>query len=203
MCGIAGIFNFENNLSNQLKHIYAMTNAMRHRGPDDEGYIAVRNGVVHQFIGPETPNEVGHYTKSKDIRTASNFHSQVAMGHRRLSILDVSPSGHQPMPDQSGRYWIVFNGEIYNFKEIKKQLKLRGYYFKTHSDTEVILAAYIEWQEECLQYFNGDFSFVIWDQNEKYMFCARDRIGIKPLYYIKNNKHFIFASDIKTLIASG
>lgn len=204
MCGIAGVLSFSQTHCNQLKHVSAMTQAMRHRGPDDEGYITVQDGNVRNFLGKDTPENVRScYPEFYDVVNCSGVLSQLAMGHRRLSILDLSPAGHQPMSDATGRYWIVFNGEIYNFKEIRSQLMARGHNFKSNSDTEVILASYVEWQEKCLTRFNGDFSFAIWDLKERYLFCARDRIGIKPFYYMKNNSHFIFGSDIKTIIASG
>lgn len=205
MCGIAGILALTREPKPYLGHVRAMASAMRHRGPDDEGYIAagVDNRVQH-FVGGETPRVVrSAYPSSRPVETALDTPSILAMGHRRLSILDLSPAGHQPMADPTGRYWIVFNGEIYNFKALRKNLESEGYAFQTSSDTEVILAAYSGWQEDCLYRFNGDFAFAIWDNHERSLFCARDRIGIKPFYYILENGRFIFGSDIKTLLASG
>lgn len=204
MCGIAGIFELAQASVRQLPHVAAMTRAMRHRGPDDEGYVAVIEGQVRHFVGAETPSAVrSRFRVSPLVSQAFEHRSILAMGHRRLSILDISPAGHQPMSDPRGRYWIVYNGEIYNFREIRVELELLGHRFKTGSDTEVILASYGEWQENCLSRFNGDFAFAIWDNEEQSLFCARDRIGIKPFYYTLDHERFIFASDIKTIIASG
>jgi asparagine synthase (glutamine-hydrolysing) len=182
-----------------------MTQVMHHRGPDDEGYMAVSaNGQMKHFIGEETPVDVrSRFADHKLITAALDHPSLLAIGHRRLSIMDVSPAGHQPMSDPTGRYWIVFNGEIYNFKDLRLELKTLGYRFRTSSDTEVILAAYSQFQEGCLTRLNGDFALAIWDHRHRSLFCARDRMGIKPLYYLRDDCRFIFASDIKTLIASG
>ena len=124
----------------------------------------------------------------------------IALGHRRLSILDLSPAGHQPMFSPDSRYAIVFNGEIYNYKEIADELKVKGYKFKSNSDTEVILASYEEWGEKCLEKFNGMWAFCIYDSKENSIFCARDRLGVKPFYYWKNEETFVFASEIKAIL---
>ncbi len=129
------------------------------------------------------------------------FNENVALGHRRLAILDLSPAGHQPMFDASSRLSIVFNGEIYNFREIKKELG--DYPFKTQSDTEVILAAYLKWGKDCVHRFNGMFAFAIWDKEKEDLFIARDRLGIKPLYYAERNGIIYFASEVRALLASG
>lgn len=125
----------------------------------------------------------------------------IALGHRRLAILDLSPAGHQPMHSADDNLEIVFNGEIYNFLEIRE--KITGYPFKTRSDTEVILAAYQKWGKECVHQFNGMFAFAIWDKTKKQLFIARDRLGIKPVYYFRNGNEFYFASEIRALLASG
>ena len=125
----------------------------------------------------------------------------IALGHRRLAILDLSPAGHQPMFDHYENLCIVFNGEIYNFKEIRKELP--NYLFKSQNDTEVILAAYVTWGEECLHKFNGMFSFAIWNKQTKELFIARDRLGIKPLYYSMQNEVFLFSSEVRGILASG
>lgn len=127
----------------------------------------------------------------------------VGLGHRRLSIIDLSPVGKQPMQTVNGRYTISYNGEVYNFKEIRVELEAIGYQFHSNTDTEVILKAYAEWQEKCVHKFNGMFAFAIWDKKDRNLFLARDRYGIKPLYYYKNDKHFVFASEIKAINASG
>jgi asparagine synthase (glutamine-hydrolysing) len=123
----------------------------------------------------------------------------VALGHRRLSIIDTSTSGHQPMWDQSGRYCIVFNGEIFNFRELRKELEGNGISFTSHSDTEVLLNLYIREKETCLNRLNGFFSFCVYDKQEQTFFLARDRYGIKPLLYQFDDNKFIFASEMKSL----
>jgi asparagine synthase (glutamine-hydrolysing) len=123
----------------------------------------------------------------------------VALGQTRLSVIDLN-FGHQPMISEDGRYVIVYNGEVYNYKEIRKTMEEKGYKFRTQSDTEVILKAYIEYGEECLQLFNGMFALVIYDTDRKNLFIARDRLGVKPLYYTVQNKNIIFASEIKAIL---
>lgn len=126
---------------------------------------------------------------------------KIVLGHRRLSIIDLSKEANQPMSDNSERYTIVFNGEIYNFQSLKNQLP--NYRFKTHSDSEVILALYMEYGSKCVDYLDGMFAFAVWDKSEQTLFLVRDRFGKKPLYYHFNGEHFIFASEIRALLASG
>lgn len=124
----------------------------------------------------------------------------ITLGHRRLSILDLSENGKQPMSYADGRYWITFNGEIYNYLEIRSVLVAKGYQFYSESDTEVVLAAFAEWGEACLQHFNGMWAFAIWDNAERSLFLARDRLGKKPLFYTEStNGEFAFASEMKAL----
>lgn len=125
--------------------------------------------------------------------------TNIALGHRRLSIIDVSNFANQPMFGLN-RYSLVFNGEIYNFKTLKSQL---NYDFETNSDSEVIIAAYHKWGKECVKHFNGMFAFAIWDNHKEELFIARDRVGIKPLYFYKDDNQFIFSSQIKGILASG
>src|SRR5688572_6277020 len=122
---------------------------------------------------------------------------EVIFGHRRLSILDLSDAGKQPMPN--ARYVITHNGEIYNFKEIRKELEDKGYVFKTQTDTEVIVSAYSVWGAQCLQKFNGMWAFAIWDKKEKTLFLSRDRFGKKPLFYAFVGNVFVFGSEMKAL----
>lgn len=128
----------------------------------------------------------------------------ISLGHRRLSILDLSPRGRQPMATPDGKTWIVYNGEIYNFREIRNVLEAKGYTFRTQTDTEVILYAYREYGYECLSHLNGMFSFAIWDGHTRNFFLARDRLGVKPLYYwlTQSNGRYdiVFASEIKALL---
>jgi len=126
----------------------------------------------------------------------------ITLGHRRLAILDLSANGSQPMAYADGRYMLVFNGEIYNFIEIRRELEQKGYRFRSETDSEVVLASYMEWGEKCLDRFNGMWAFAIWDRNEKRMFLSRDRFGVKPLYYTKlQHKNAIaFGSEMKALL---
>jgi asparagine synthase (glutamine-hydrolysing) len=134
------------------------------------------------------PDDEGHY-----------IHQNVGLGFRRLSIIDLS-TGHQPVSNQNDTIYIVFNGEIYNYLEQRHNLILKGYVFKTTTDTEVILHLYEEYGVECLQYLRGMFAFAIWDDNRQQMFCARDRFGIKPFYYYTDNEKFVFGSEIKAIL---
>ena len=155
------------------RHIFdRMTNVLAHRGPDDKG--------IKMFQGKPF----------------------VALGHRRLAIIDLSPNAHQPMSNEDEGIWIIYNGEIYNFMEIRKDLENRGYLFKSKSDAEVVIHAYEQWGEHCIQRFNGMFAFAIWDLTKKKLFVARDRLGIKPLYYHLTELHLLFSSEIKAILAS-
>ena len=131
-----------------------------------------------------------------------NESTDVLLGHRRLSIIDISDAAHQPF-QYAGRYSIVHNGEIYNYIELKEQLQQKGYSFRSQSDTEVIAAAYDCWKNDCVDYFDGMFAFAIWDEKEKILFAARDRFGEKPFFYFYTNDEFIFASEMKALWAAG
>lgn len=126
---------------------------------------------------------------------------EVALSQRRLAIIDLSDAANQPFSDNSGRYKLVFNGEIYNYEEVKPLI--REYDFKTSSDTEMIVAAYAKWGADCIQYFRGMFTFVIWDRQEKEIFLARDRMGVKPLYYYMDENKFLFASEIRPILLTG
>ncbi len=123
----------------------------------------------------------------------------IGMGHRRLAILDITNAGHQPMISRNGRYVIVHNGEIYNYNELRRQLKYNIEHWKSNSDTEVILAAFAQWGPECLQKFHGMYAFAIWDRKEKIFFAARDRMGVKPFYYHYSSECFAFASRPRAL----
>jgi asparagine synthase (glutamine-hydrolysing) len=125
---------------------------------------------------------------------------KVGLGHRRLSIIDLSVRGHQPMSNEDGSIWIVFNGEIYNHISLRKQLQANGHQYKSDTDTETIIHLYEDKGIECLDYLDGEFAFSIWDANRKTIFSARDRLGVKPLYYYISDKYFIFASEIKAIL---
>jgi asparagine synthase (glutamine-hydrolysing) len=123
----------------------------------------------------------------------------VALGHRRLSILDLSPAGHQPMSDPSGRYWLTYNGELYNYLELRAELEGKGHSFRSSSDSEVLLAAWTEWGEAALDRFNGMWAFAIWDRTTRTLVAARDRFGKKPFYFAENAGRLYFASELKAL----
>ncbi len=166
MCGINGIV-YKNKKPNKLE-IHIMNQAIKHRGPDDEGIMSFENSII---------------------------------GHVRLSILDLSPKGKQPMTCDK-RFWITYNGEIYNFKTIREELKRFGHKFFSETDTEVILKAFSEWGEECFKKFNGMWSLAILDTKKKEIIISRDRYGVKPCYYFSNFEKFIFSSEIKGILAS-
>ncbi|MDP3710314.1 MAG: asparagine synthase (glutamine-hydrolyzing) [bacterium] len=147
---------------------------------------------------------IGHMNSSVAHRGPDSFgiftEEGISLGHRRLSILDLSPEANQPMYSQDKRLVIVFNGEIYNFRELRDELSL-SYDFKTKGDTEIILAAYQKWGETCVKKFNGIFAFAIWDRDKKKLFLTRDHLGVKPLYYYHNGEKLIFSSEIKSILA--
>ncbi len=126
--------------------------------------------------------------------------AHIGLGNRRLAIIDLSAAGHMPMSTESGKQWITYNGEVYNFKELRAELQSCGYRFRSNSDTEVVLYAYDKWGPDCVLRFNGMFALAIWDEVERRLFLARDRIGIKPLYYYFNGNAITFASEIKSIL---
>ena len=135
--------------------------------------------------------------------TGVEWFGDSGLGHRRLSILDLSPKGHQPMSDETGTLWVVLNGEIYNFRDIRKELEGKGHRFRSNSDTEVLVKAFQQWGKACLEKLNGMFAFAIYNTSTNELFAARDRLGIKPLYYAEKDGGLIFASEIKAILASG
>ena len=201
MCGIAGLVSFNN--SSVVSHVTQMTERLRHRGPDGEGYLFVSGENIFPASGTDTSEQIinSHlpYSPSLVVETLNDSCS-LGFGHRRLTILDLSETGHQPMCDSEKRYWITYNGEIYNYKELRDELKQKGHRFISESDTEVIIYAYKEWGAKCLQRFNGMWAFVIYDSQEKILFGARDRFGVKPFYYFHDKNYFAFASEQKALV---
>jgi asparagine synthase (glutamine-hydrolysing) len=189
MCGITGIVAL-NGRPVDLDVLQRMNDAQAHRGPDGEGF-AVSWQESHGFCSAF----LRHTRQGRSAPPA-----RVALGHRRLAILDLSERGLQPMSAGASGAWIVFNGEIYNHRELREELESRGRFFNTRTDTEVLLQSYLEWGTECLRHLDGMFAFAIWDGARGQLFCARDRLGIKPFYYATPAKHFIFASEIKGLL---
>ena len=166
MCGICGKLEFDPRASIAPNLVKKMADAIRHRGPDDEGYYV---------------------------------QGQVGLGFRRLSIIDLS-GGHQPLSNEDGSIWVIFNGEIYNYRELRSELISRGHVFRTQSDTEVIVHAYEEFGPACTKKLRGMFAFAIWDAALKTLFLARDRVGIKPLYYYVDRNFLSFASEMKAIL---
>lgn len=203
MCGIAGIVKLNNTSIHLPDSIRLMMQTISHRGPDDEGFMLCSDDELITVGSETTPKDswaAGYrYSPQKNISELNNnFH--LAFGHRRLSIIDLSPAGHQPMCSGNGDLWITFNGEIYNYLELKEELKIKGHQFFTNTDTEVVLNAYIEWGSDCLSRFNGMWAFVIYDKNKKELFGARDRFGVKPFYYYRDADILAFASEQKALV---
>lgn len=205
MCGIVGIISFDSD-DRSFQHITAMNRALAHRGPDDEGivFFSGSNSDPSIFGGTATLKSVYgsqyKYCPSKPFSNDIPPQTKIALGHRRLSIFDLSAAGHQPMCTEDGRYWIVYNGEIYNFKEIRNDLINEGEHFHSETDTEVLLKAYRSWGHKCLSYLNGMWAFVIYDRINNSIFISRDRFGKKPLYYYADRSCFIFASEIKAIL---
>ncbi len=207
MCGIAGIIRLDE-AKLEPSHIQVMAKTLAHRGPNDEGYCFVDTKVGQSIAvgGADTPQEVftSSYIHSPKQRLRSLLseekHYDLALANRRLSIIDLSPAGHQPMCNENRTIWVVHNGEIYNFHELRKDLQERGHQFVSDTDTEVIVHAYEEWGRNCLSRFNGMWAFCIWDARNNKLFCSRDRFGIKPFYYYLDGKIFAFASEIKALL---
>lgn len=193
MSAITGFGSYHNKV--ESRWIHRMTGELAHRGPDDEGYLAIdadrRNAIP--LTGPDSKVE----GKSiENYREPVDFY----LGSRRLAILDPTPLGHQPMCAKHGNLWIVFSGRIYNYIELRAQLKENGYTFNSTSDTEVLLTAYEKWGERCLDRLDGMWSFVIYDRRRGRLFGARDRFGIQPFYLFKDESYFAFASEIKALL---
>ena len=202
MCGIAGIVRSDGG-SIDVAVLRQMTARMRHRGPDDEGYLlgAFPNGTATPAAGADTVAPLRAHLPAIDAMGMEQ-RATLGFGHRRLSIIDCTPSGHQPMVDASGMLWLAYNGEVYNYIELRAELEAKGHVFSTRSDTEVILAAYREWGRACLERFNGMWAFCLWDRRRGELFCARDRFGVKPLYYRHDGRTFLFASEIKALLVA-
>jgi asparagine synthase (glutamine-hydrolysing) len=202
MCGIAGLVLKNKNAFNLKDTIFKASQAIKHRGPDGEGFLLVGDAIVPCSSKDTKPLKQGlNYIPQKSISEA-NGDFYLAFAHRRLSILDLTETGHQPMALQDGKLWITYNGEIYNYLELKKELEAEGAKFVSTSDTEVILNAYRYWGTDCLDKFNGMWSFCIYDEEKQELFCSRDRFGVKPFYYMDNDEVFAFASEQKAFVKS-
>jgi asparagine synthase (glutamine-hydrolysing) len=175
MCGIFGIVARNAQIPDGV--LERGTRSLAHRGPDDSGTIVLRDTAADSI--------------------------EIGLGNRRLAILDLSPLGHQPMHDAETGNWIVYNGEIYNFRDVRDELEKSGTRFVSHSDTEVVLKAYARWGEACLLKFRGMFALALWDARRHRLLLARDPMGIKPLYYAQAGSYFLFASEVRTLLGTG
>jgi asparagine synthase (glutamine-hydrolysing) len=169
MCGVCGIFRFNDHFQASEEVVVAMRETLAHRGPDDRGAWRSPDG-------------------------------RVALGHRRLSIVDLSPAGHQPMSNESGDVWIVYNGEVYNHEELRRELEASGHTYRSRTDTETVLHLYEEIGARCVERLDGMFAFAIWDGRRRELFMARDRIGVKPLYYRLTPEGLLFASEVRAIL---
>lgn len=211
MCGIVGVISLKNK-GIEVDHLVSMVDSIAHRGPDDAGYLFFHTGLHHSskvsFFQAFSDKKFSQLSpllpiiQDKASQNEIKSHDwDIFLGHRRLTIVDSSAAGHQPMSDLSKNIWLTYNGEIYNFKEIRKELETYGYRFASKSDSEVIIYAYIQWGIDCINRFNGMFAFGLYDNFKKKFYLARDRYGIKPLYYcIDDCNNFIFASENKAII---
>jgi asparagine synthase (glutamine-hydrolysing) len=184
MCGIAGLVLGKTN-SMRPELLAAMSKALIHRGPDDHGYLTWARGPGARFYRDDPPD---------------SGKAEVAFAHRRLSILDVSAAGRQPMTTPDRRYAITYNGEIYNYLELRAELQAKGWVFHTGTDTEVLLYGYVQWGKEVLTRLQGMFAFALLDVEKQTVLLARDHFGIKPLFYHRSKVIFAFASEIKALL---
>ena len=186
-----------------------MVDVIAHRGPDDAGYLVYQTGTDRPLGQNFTDSQFQEVCPLLPVidsppRSQSGLHSEkwdLFFGHRRLSVIDLSPRGHQPMCDKAHKIWLIYNGEIYNFREIRRELEALGYHFSSASDTEVIIHAYHHWGTDCIHRFNGMFAFALYDSRNQKVWLARDRYGIKPLYYtLTNEGTFLFGSEIKSIL---
>jgi len=200
MCGIYGTWN-RNGTPLSIDALVDATAALRHRGPNDSGYLLVdtSSGEVVPAGDDDTAPDLG----LPHVSTLRGRSFDLALGFRRLSILDISSAGHQPMCTPDGNAWLIFNGEIYNYVELRDELIARGQSFSTGSDSEVLLRAYSEWGPVCVERFVGMWAFAIWDTRKRTLFVSRDRFGIKPLFHVDSPATFTFASEAKAILAGG
>jgi asparagine synthase (glutamine-hydrolysing) len=202
MCGIAGIISLEGEDAELIPDLIRLSRTLGHRGPDNEGFLIETEGHLRSLGSEVTPPNVFNagydYSPTGHINTVSGP-ARFGFAHRRLSILDLSNAGHQPL-SYLNRYWINFNGEIYNYKEIRSELRSSGYTFLSETDTEVILASYDKWDKDCFNRFNGMWAMMIYDAHTGEFIASRDRTGVKPFYYIHDARHFCFASEQKALL---
>jgi asparagine synthase (glutamine-hydrolysing) len=197
MCGFCGVVAPRPLTTVELRGLERGTSLLRHRGPDDEGFVLI--DVAGKACACRGDDSIAQFSTWPHIGAAEAKGQSVGLGARRLAILDLSSAGHMPMSDEDGN-WIVFNGEIYNYRELQEELATLGHRFHSHSDTEVLLRAYARWEDACLQRLNGMWAFALWDSRRRRLFCSRDRFGEKQLYYHQTDDGvFWFASEIAPL----
>ena len=203
MCGIYGIWH-KDGRPIALESVKQAVASLRHRGPNDEGYL-LANTMTGRILccgGDDTPAELD-LPDVEQIARAGDEQFNLALGFRRLAIVDLSSAGHQPMCSRDRETSLVFNGEIYNYIELRSELRSCGHEFATGTDTEVILAAYRQWGAECVRRFNGMWAIALWDNTARRLLLSRDRFGVKPMYTAAPAQQtFAFASEIKALLAS-
>jgi asparagine synthase (glutamine-hydrolysing) len=197
MCGICGILR-NGGRAVEPERLIRMRDSLSHRGPDDKGALLTRSGPDQRGENRIQFRTLDDLSRNGSLISGLN----VGLGHRRLSIIDLSEAGHQPMSNENGTVWITFNGEVYNYLEIRSELVASGHRFNGNTDTEVIVHAYEEWGHECLKRFNGMFAFGLYDSIKNILFLARDRVGKKPLYYSVDENQFCFASELKGILQS-
>ena len=200
MCGIAGYFN-PTKLFTEMQGLYTATSLIAHRGPDDEGYAAfnLQTGQRRHYAGPDSPDLLKSQLPS--IADRPVFPHHLAFGFRRFSIVDLSEKGHQPFWSQDQSVCLIFNGEVYNYVEIRTELERLGHTFRTTCDTEVLLVGYQAWGMDVLTRCNGPIALVLYDSRRNTLFMARDRIGKSPLYYAIHQGTLIWASEIKAILS--
>jgi len=205
MCGFSAFFSFSN-IKINLAEFVEINNEIRHRGPDDEGYFLSNGGSENKIYGgPDTPKEIFlnkdffHLPDTTIIN--KNIYFKYAIGHRRLAICDLSSASHQPYFEKNNDLVLIFNGEIYNYEDFKKELIQKNIPLNSNGDTEILYKIFSEQYFQCLSKLNGMFSFIFFDKKKKKIFAVRDRFGVKPLYYyIHENKFIFFASEIKQFL---
>ncbi len=206
MCGIAGIVAKQTALA-IMPILKSLSDSLKHRGPDGEGFMLATPTQTQAYASNDTPNwtesQLPYLSSQKLESVVTHTNYQLGLAHRRLAIIDLTASGHQPLCDLQSKYWITFNGEIYNYLELKQELSQLGHSFFSSSDTEVLLKAYQQWGQACLQKLNGMWAFCIYDVEKQILFCSRDRLGVKPFYFHHSEQQFSFASEQKAFVKSG
>jgi len=203
MCGIAGILKKDPSVTDVANMLHRMCQSLRHRGPDDEGYVCFAREEVYACGGNDTPagsREINLPYAAQHHISAMPGEIFLGLAHRRLAVIDLSPAGHQPMCNADQSIWVVFNGEIYNYWEIREELETKSVTFVSNTDVEVMLKAYEYWGMDFTARLNGMWSFVLYDRRSNCLIGCRDRFGVKPFYYYNSPQFFAFASEQKALM---